>query len=98
MFKRKGADLLMTKEITLKQAMCGVDFPVKFLDGTEFRVKSEEGHVIKPDQIMTIKEKGMPFHKNSFKFGNLFIMFKVKFPDTVKLEDIDQISRVIGGL
>ena len=28
------------------EAMCGVDFVVNFLDGTDFRVKSEEGQVI----------------------------------------------------
>ena len=33
-FKRKGADLLMSKEISLLEAMCGVDFKVDFLDGT----------------------------------------------------------------
>jgi len=32
---------------------------------------------------MTIEDKGLPFHKNSYKFGNLFVLFKVKFPDTL---------------
>jgi DnaJ-class molecular chaperone len=32
---------------------------------------------------MTVKEKGMPFHKNPFKLGNLFILFKVKLPLTI---------------
>jgi len=29
---------------------------------------------------MTIPEKGLPFHKNPYKFGNLFVLFTVKFP------------------
>ena len=33
-FKRKGADLLMEKEITLYQALTGVDFVFEHLDGT----------------------------------------------------------------
>ena len=37
--------------------------------------------VIKPDQLMTIEEKGLPFHKNPYKFGNLFILFHVDFPE-----------------
>lgn len=37
-FKRRGADLLLTKEITLVEAMCGVDFVIDFIDGTKFRV------------------------------------------------------------
>jgi DnaJ-class molecular chaperone len=80
-FKRKGADLLMEKEITLLESLAGCDFPIKFLDGSVFRVKSPRGKVIQPEQLMTIHEKGLPFHKNPYKFGNLFILFKVKFPD-----------------
>lgn len=37
-FKRKGADLLLTKEITLTESVCGADFVVDFIDGTKFRV------------------------------------------------------------
>ena len=82
-FKRKGADLLMNKEISLLEAMCGVDFTIQHLNGESFRVKTEEGQVIKPDQILTVPEKGMPFYKNAYKYGNLFIMFKVQFPDRI---------------
>jgi DnaJ-class molecular chaperone len=32
---------------------------------------------------MTVEEKGLPFHKNPYKFGNLFILFRVKFPETL---------------
>ena len=35
---------------------------------------------------MTVKGKGMPFHKKSWEFGNLFIMFKIIFPQTVTAE------------
>lgn len=43
MFKRKGADLLMEKEITLLESLTGVDFVVDFLDGSQFRVQTERG-------------------------------------------------------
>ena len=45
-FKRKGADLLMTKEITLLDSIVGADFEIKHLDGTTFRVQSAPGQVI----------------------------------------------------
>jgi len=32
---------------------------------------------------MTVEDKGLPFHKNPYKFGNLFILFKVVFPDSL---------------
>lgn len=84
MFKRKGADLLIEKDITLLEALTGVDFVVDFLDGTKFRVYNKPGSVIKPDSLMTVEDKGLPFHKNPYKFGNLFILFKVIFPETIQ--------------
>lgn len=38
LFKRKGADLMMEKEITLLQALTGVDFTIDFLDGKKLRI------------------------------------------------------------
>jgi len=85
----------MEKEITLYEALTGVDFIVPHLDGQKMRVKSTPGEVIKPDGINTILDKGLPFHKTSFKFGNLFIVFKVTFPekiDTSALSPLDALS------
>ena len=70
----------MEKEITLLEALTGVNFKVDFLDGTSFLVQNKQGEVIKPNTLMTIEEKGLPFHKNPYKFGNLFVLFTIKFP------------------
>jgi DnaJ-class molecular chaperone len=32
---------------------------------------------------MTIEDKGLPFHKNPYKFGNLFVLFTVEFPTSL---------------
>jgi len=95
-FKRKGADLLMQKEITLIQALTGVDFTFEHLDGRKIRVKSDEGEVIKPNSLMTLRDLGMPFHKTSYQTGNLFIMFKVTFPDTMKPEVFGELTKALG--
>lgn len=39
-FKRKGADLLIEKEISLLEALTGVDFVLTHLDGTKLRIKN----------------------------------------------------------
>jgi len=88
MFKRKGADLLIEHKITLVEALTGVNFIVKHLDGTSIRIKNEPGEVIKPDDLKTVPDKGLPFHKQPFKFGNLFVMFKVTFPDSVPVDKL----------
>lgn len=47
---------------------------------------------------MTIEEKGLPFHKNPYKFGNLFVMFHVKFPDSLNESQLGQIGDVLSGM
>jgi DnaJ-class molecular chaperone len=41
---------------------------------------------------MTVEEKGLPFHKNPYKFGNLFVLFKVTFPKTLSTKQIEQVK------
>merc|ERR1712170_35978 len=54
LFKRKGADLLVMKEISLNQALCGFSWKVKHLDGRHILIKTRPGEVIKPE--MNTKE------------------------------------------
>lgn len=94
-FKRKGADILMEKEITLSEALTGVDFCITHLDGQKYQIKSEPGQVIKPNSLMTLKELGLPFHKTIYNTGNLFILFKVVFPDRIDPKSFDAIQKIL---
>jgi DnaJ family protein A protein 2 len=67
------------------------------LDGKKIRIKNKPGEVIKPDEIKTVEGHGMPYHKQPFKFGNLFVVFKVTFPDTLKPEQIAKISEALAS-
>lgn len=78
-FKRKKSDLIMTKSITLKEALTGYRFNLKHLDGDKI-IESGPGEVIKPGDIRTVEELGMPIMRTPYKFGNLFISFEVEFP------------------
>jgi len=95
-FKRKGADLLMEKDITLVEALTGVDFTFTHLDGTKIRVKNKPGEVIKPEDLKTLEGKGLPFHKKTWENGNLFIIFKVTFPATLKQAQIKVLDEALG--
>lgn len=96
-FQRKGADLLLEKEISLLEALTGVDFVLTHLDGREVRIKNKPGEVIKPNQMMTCEGLGMPFHKTPYEFGNLFIRFKIVFPTNVDSVQCDQIKTVLAA-
>lgn len=94
-FKRKGADLLFEKKITLAEALTGVDFTFKHLDGKKIHVKTPKGAVIKPKSLMTLKDMGLPFHQRSYEFGHMFILFNVEFPDTLKETQVTELVKVL---
>ena len=95
-FKRKGADLLIEKTITLVDALTGVDFTINHLDGTPLRIKNDPGEVIKPDDLKTLENKGLPFHKRSYEFGNLYVKFNVTFPDALTKPQLTSLNKALG--
>lgn len=89
--------MLFEQKITLYEALTGVNFVITHLDGTKIRIKNEPGEVIKPDDLKTVPEKGLPFHKQPYKFGNLFVMFKVTFPDSMPVDKIPAVQSALPG-
>jgi DnaJ family protein A protein 2 len=95
LFKRKGADLLLTKEVSLNQALCGFSWKIRHLDGRQLIIKTRPGEVIKPEANTTdalpfvkiIPDEGMPSRGNPFIKGNLYILFRVRFPEDGELSD-----------
>eukprot|EP00927_Polykrikos_kofoidii_P003985 TRINITY_DN1158_c0_g1_i12.p1 TRINITY_DN1158_c0_g1~~TRINITY_DN1158_c0_g1_i12.p1 ORF type:complete len:515 (-),score=101.08 TRINITY_DN1158_c0_g1_i12:469-2013(-) len=47
-FKRKGADLFIERNISLVEALCGFELEVTHLDGRKLLVKSSPGEIVKP--------------------------------------------------
>ena len=79
---------MIEKEISLLEALTGVDFVITHLDGRKIRIKNKPGDIIKPDDIKTIENQGMPFHKQPYKLGNLFIIFKIDFPSSLNTQQM----------
>jgi len=86
-FKRKGADLFIERKITLLEALTGLTFEIDHLDGTKLKTTTLPGEVISHEDIKVIKGKGMPFFKDSFSHGNLYVKFLVQFPKRGELTD-----------
>jgi len=93
-FKRKHADLLIHKEITLVEALCGYEFLVEHLDGRKLLIKSRPGEIIRPEAaqgepfVKCVEGEGMP-KKNTggLEKGNLYIYFNIQFPTEGSLDD-----------
>ncbi|CAG9333355.1 unnamed protein product [Blepharisma stoltei] len=98
-FKRKHADLIFIKKITIKEALTGYNFKIPHLDGTEKLIESAPLDIIKPGDIRTVRDLGMPIMRTPFKFGNLFITFEVEFPEPKSLsrQQINELKNLIPG-
>jgi len=98
-FRRKGADLFLEKNITLSEALCGFNFEVTHLDGRKFTVTTLPGEVISSGAIKTVKKKGLPFYKDAMSHGNLYISFKVDFPKRgeLKQDQLEALRKVLPG-
>lgn len=106
LFKRKGADLLCTKDVSLNQALTGFSWKIKHLDGREIVIKTKPGQIIQCETtdeetgrtlpyITMVKDEGMPSQGNPFIKGNLYIAFHVKFPATLNPEAIAAIRSLL---
>ncbi|XP_030747818.1 dnaJ homolog subfamily A member 2-like [Sitophilus oryzae] len=80
-FERKGNDLYMKHTISLTEALCGFTFLVHHLDKRDLLIRHPAGNVIKPGDVKTVSQEGMPVYKNPFERGNLYITFDIKFPE-----------------
>jgi DnaJ family protein A protein 2 len=53
----------MEKEISLLDALTGLDFILTHLDGRKIRIKTPNTEIIKPDDLKTVEGLGMPYFK-----------------------------------
>jgi len=87
LFERSGADLVLKRDISLKQALLGFNFTIKGVDGKDFIVSSVPGEVIGNGSIKSVKGKGLPFYRDVMSHGNLIIHFTIKYPKSSDLTD-----------
>jgi len=81
-YKRHNDDLVLKKDITLVEALCGLEFPLELMDGRTLKVSSAEGEVITPGAIKMIANEGMPVRgSGGFQKGRLFLQFNIVFPE-----------------
>lgn len=81
--KRTGDHLTCTAEIDLAEALCGFS-RVLFtdLDGGRPTVVSHKSGVLKPGDVLCVRDKGMPKENRPRDRGDLFIKLTIKFPDS----------------
>ena len=91
-FIRQGLDLLVNKDISLKESLCGFSFELKYINGKTFTINNQNGNIIIPEYQKIIPNMGLTREAHT---GNLIIHFHVKFPDTLSPEKIIQLKDIL---
>jgi len=94
-FTRKGADIVFHADITLIEALSGFEIVFEHLDQRKINLKTKVGEIIRPGDLKTVKECGMPFFNSPYRFGNLYIQFNIVFPEKVSEDQKNQLVKVI---
>jgi DnaJ-class molecular chaperone len=93
LFKRSGLDLIFTREISLKQAMCGIDIEFIHLSGNLYKINNSKGrNVISPGYQKVVHGLGLQRQDHC---GNLIIEFKISFPEKLSIDQITAIEKII---
>lgn len=90
-FTRRGLDLILDKNIMLKDSLCGFSFDLKYVNGKNYTINNHAGNIIPPEYQKVIPNMGLTREKH---VGNLIIHFHVEFPTSISLDKIE----VLKGL
>jgi DnaJ-class molecular chaperone len=90
-FKRSGLDLILEKTISIKEALCGFTFELKYITGKIYTINNSSGNIIYNGYKKTIPNMGFSRDQHT---GNLIIIFNVKFPEKLTEETMDQLKTI----
>ena len=91
-FERRGLDLYLDKQISLKESLCGFSFELKYLNDKIYTINNQIGNIIPPDYKKVIP--GMGLSRENAK-GNLIINFKINFPSSLSQEQIEKLNEIL---
>jgi DnaJ-class molecular chaperone len=88
--ERRGLDLYYTHTLTLKEALCGFEAEIAYLQNKSFKIVNTD-FVISPQYKKIIPNMGMKRDKNQ---GQFIIHFNIIFP-TLSIEKIEQLKNIL---
>ena len=94
-FRRAGNNLVMEKDISLKEALIGFNFRIEHFDNRI--VEIQNNNIINFDTKLVVKGEGMPL-LNEGDFGDLIIKFNIIFPTKLSAERKKYLDKILVGL
>lgn len=92
LFKRSGLDLILEKSISLKDALCGFSFEIKYINGKSYTINNNSGNIIQPNYRKMIPNMGLVRDEHK---GNLIIIFNLEFPEKLTIEQINMLREIL---
>ena len=92
LFKRSGLDLILEKNISLKDALCGFSFEIKYINGKSYTLNNSSGNIIPPQYNKIIPKMGLSRDEH---IGNLIVIFNIDFPETLTNEQMDSLREIL---
>ena len=90
-FQRQGLDLILQKTITIKEALCGFSFELKYITGKTYTINNNAGNIIPNGYRKIIPNMGFSRDEHT---GNLIILFDVKFPEKLSQDAINALKNI----
>ena len=91
-FERHGLDLLINKTISLKEALCGFSFELKYINGKTYTLNNTLGNIIPPNYKKVIMNMGLT---REGRIGNLIIHFIVEFPEKMEVSKLEELNNIL---
>ncbi len=85
MFNRVGDDLYLNTQIDLYTAILGGEVTIDLLDNSKLKLKVKS--VTQNGTKVRLKEKGFPVYKKEGQFGDLYVTYEVKLPNSLNEEE-----------
>jgi DnaJ family protein A protein 2 len=90
-FQRSGLDLVLQKTISIKEALCGFVFELKYITGKTYTINNNAGNIIPNGYRKIIPNMGFTREEHT---GNLIIVFDVKFPEKLSDEALEALKNI----
>ena len=92
LFKRSGLDLILEKNISLKESLCGFSFEIKYINGKSYTLHNNSGNIIPSEFRKILPNMGIT---RDGHIGNMIIIFHVDFPEKLKEEQINKLKEIL---
>jgi len=92
LFIRRGLDLILEKNIDLKDSLCGFSFEIKYINGKMYTINNQPGNIIPPEYQKVLPNMGLTRDSH---IGNLIIHFHITFPTNLSLDKIEKLKEIL---